>query len=276
MIIDSHQHFWQYDPQRHAWIDDSMHAIQHSFMPPDLEPMLQANGVDGTVLVQVEQTPAENTFFLQLASQFSWIKGVVGWVDLQADDIIEQVAELRQHPLLKGFRHIAQGEPDPGFLVRPEVVRGIQALGQAGFTYDILIYPHQLEAAIGLVAQCPDQPFVLDHLAKPYIKAGDIQGWQQSISRLSTYENVCAKLSGLVTEAHWQQWQPADIYPYLEVALDCFGPKRLMWGSDWPVCLVAASYTQVLQLVRECIRPLSASEQQAIMGGNAALFYGCT
>lgn len=275
MTLDAHQHFWQYDPQRHAWIDETMHAIQRSFMPDDLQPLLQANGVEGTILVQVEQTLAENTFFLELASRFHWIKGVVGWIDLQAAEIEAQLAALSVYPLLKGFRHIAQGEPDPHFLVRKEVVRGIKALGKAGFTYDILIYPHQMEAAIGLVAQCPDQPFVLDHLGKPYIRTGDIDGWRKDISRLSANENVWVKLSGLVTEADWNTWQPADIFPYLEVALECFGPKRLMWGSDWPVCLVAADYGRVLQLVRDFILPLSPSEQQGIMGDNCAAFYKC-
>lgn len=275
MLLDAHQHFWQYDPQRHAWIDESMQSIRRSFMPPDLEPLLQVNGVQGTVLVQVDQTQLENRFMLELAAANPWIKAVVGWIDLQAPDVQEQAQALQAYPLLRGFRHVAQAEPDAQWLCRPEVVRGIRAIGKLGFSYDILIYPHQLEAAIQLVQQCPDQPFVLDHLAKPYIREKDINGWRRLVQRLSAYENVFAKLSGLVTEAHWQHWQLMDIYPYLEVALQTFGTARLMWGSDWPVCEVAASYQQTLDLVQAFIAPLTAAEQAAIMGGNAARFYEC-
>jgi L-fuconolactonase len=275
MIIDAHQHFWQYDAERHSWIDESMAPIRRSFMPADLKPLLRQAGVAGTILVQVDQTLAENDFFLELAQSNPWILGVVGWIDLQAKDIEEQLEALRSKTLLKGFRHIAQAEPDFLFLAKPSVVSGIKALSKKGFTYDILVYPHQLPAAIELVAQCPDQPFVLDHLAKPYIKSGDIEGWQKDIQRLSTYENVWVKLSGLVTEADWEQWQPQHIYPYLEVALQVFGAERLMWGSDWPVCLVASNYQQVLQLVQEFISPLSAYEQASIMADNALQFYNC-
>lgn len=275
MILDAHQHFWQYHPERHAWIGADMRAIQRDFMPPDLEPLMAATGVSGTVLVQVDQTPAENRFCLELASRFPWIRAVVGWVDLQAPDLADTLAHLGRHPQLKGFRHIAQAEPDPMFLVQPSIVAGIRTLGRTGFTYDLLVYPHQLEAAVGLVGLCPDQPFVLDHLAKPYIRKKDMAGWKKDLQRLSTYENVSVKLSGLVTEAHWDSWQPEDIFPYLEVALQLFGPKRLMWGSDWPVCGVAATYAQVLQLVLQFIHPLSAAEKEAIMGGNAAAFYNC-
>lgn len=275
MIIDAHQHFWQYDRQRHGWINESMAAIRRSFGPQDLKPVLEAAGVAGTILVQVDQTPEENVFCLELAREHDFVLGVVGWIDLQAPDIEAQLEAMRHHKLLKGFRHIAQAEPDPLFLAKPAVVNGIKALGKGGFTYDILVYPHQLPAAIELVAQCPDQHFVLDHLAKPYIKTGDMEGWEKDVQRLATYENVSVKLSGLVTEADWEAWQPHHIHPYLEVALEAFGPERAMWGSDWPVCLVAAQYRQVLRLVQEAISPLSMHEKALIMGGNAARFYRC-
>ncbi len=271
--IDAHHHIWDYDPVQHAWIDDSMAVIQRSFTPADMEPLLQEAGIDGTVLVQVNQNLRENMVFTAAAEANPFIKGVVGWVDLLAADLEDQLDELRDLPKLKGFRHIAQAET-ADYLSRSEVVRGIRQLGKYGFTYDILIKPHQMEAAIELVRTCPAQPFVLDHIAKPYIKAGEIDAWRRALYKLGAMDNCYCKISGIITEADWHSWTPEQIRPYLDVALEAFGSRRLMFGSDWPVCLVAGSYRQVVNLAADYVQNLSVQEQQDFWGGNATRFYG--
>jgi L-fuconolactonase len=271
--IDAHHHIWDYDPVQHAWIDDSMAVIQRSFTPADMEPLLQEAGIDGTVLVQVNQNLRENMVFTSAAEANPFIKGVVGWVDLLAADLEDQLDELRDLPKLKGFRHIAQAEP-ADYLSRSEVVRGIRQLGKYGFTYDILIKPHQMEAAVELVKTCPAQPFVLDHIAKPYIKAGEIDTWRKLMYTLGAMDNCYCKISGIITEADWHSWTPEQIRPYLDVALEAFGSRRLMFGSDWPVCLVAGSYRDVVNLAADYVQNLSVQEQQDFWGGNATRFYG--
>jgi L-fuconolactonase len=271
--IDAHHHIWEYDPVQHAWIDDSMAVIQRSFTPADMEPLLQEAGIDGTVLVQVNQNLKENMVFTAAAEAYPFIKGVVGWVDLLAADLEDQLDELRDLPKLKGFRHIAQAEP-ADYLSRSEVVRGIRQLGKYGFTYDILIKPHQMEAAVELVKTCPAQPFVLDHIAKPYIKAGEIDAWRKLMYTLGAMDNCYCKISGIITEADWHSWTPEQIRPYLDVALEAFGSRRLMFGSDWPVCLVAGSYRDVVNLAADYVQNLSVQEQQDFWGGNATRFYG--
>jgi L-fuconolactonase len=271
--IDAHHHIWDYDPVQHAWIDDTMAVIQRSFTPGDMEPLLQEAGIDGTVLVQVNQNLRENMVFTEAAEANPFIKGVVGWVDLLAADLEDQLDELRDLPKLKGFRHIAQAEP-ADYLSRSEVVRGIRQLGKYGFTYDILVMPNQLEAAIELVRTCPAQPFVLDHIAKPYIKAGEIDAWRKLMYMLGAMDNCYCKISGIITEADWHSWTPEQIRPYLDVALEAFGSRRLMFGSDWPVCLVAGSYRQVVNLAADYVQNLSVQEQQDFWGGNAIRFYG--
>lgn len=271
--IDAHHHIWDYDPVQHAWIDDTMAVIQRSFTPADMEPLLQEAGIDGTVLVQVNQNLRENMVFTEAAEANPFIKGVVGWVDLLATDLEDQLDELRDLPKLKGFRHIAQAEP-ADYLSRSEVVRGIRQLGKYGFTYDILIKPHQMEAAIELVRTCPAQPFVLDHIAKPYIKAGEIEAWRKLMYTLGAMDNCYCKISGIITEADWHSWTPEQIRPYLDVALEAFGSRRLMFGSDWPVCLVAGSYRDVVNLAADYVQNLSVQEQQDFWGGNATRFYG--
>jgi L-fuconolactonase len=271
--IDAHHHIWDYDPVQHAWIDDTMAVIQRSFTPADMEPLLQEAGIDGTVLVQVNQNLRENMVFTEAAEANTFIKGVVGWVDLLAADLEDQLDELRDLPKLKGFRHIAQAEP-ADYLSRSEVVRGIRQLGKYGFTYDILVKPNQLEAAIELVRTCPAQPFVLDHIAKPYIKAGEIDAWRKLMYMLGAMDNCYCKISGIITEADWHSWTAEQIRPYLDVALEAFGSRRLMFGSDWPVCLVAGSYRQVVNLAADYVQNLSVQEQQDFWGGNAIRFYG--
>ncbi len=272
--IDSHQHFWQYTPEAFGWITNEMANIRRDFLPEDLKPEMERAGYDGCVAVQASQSEDETAFLLELTGTYDFIKGVVGWVDLQADTIEERLAYFSQFPKLAGFRHIVQAEPDDQFLLRPRFTRGIKCLRKFNFTYDILIYPHNLPVATEFVSLFPDQPFVLDHLAKPLIKDQRIEPWATDIKRLSAHGNVSCKLSGMVTEADWHRWKREDFTPYLEVALEAFGPKRLMIGSDWPVCKVAASYQEVMGMVEEYITGLSAHEQELILGRNALSFYG--
>lgn len=273
MKIDAHQHFWMYDADKHGWIDDTMHAIQKDFTPQMLEPVLHRNGFDGCVTVQVDQTEDETLEMVGLAQAHSFIKGVVGWVDLQAHQVEERLEYFAQYPIIKGFRHIVQAETDPHFLSRPQFRNGISKLRRFGFTYDILIFPHQLQSAIDFAKAFPQQPFVLDHLAKPYIKKGLIDEWRKDVQALAALDNVWCKVSGLVTEADWKEHRIADFTPYIETAAEAFGMDRLMYGSDWPVCLVAASYEHVVVLAQHHVQSYSPEEQAKFFGGNAVRFY---
>lgn len=273
MRIDSHQHFWQYDPVRDAWINDDMKGIQRDFLPVDLAPILQKHQFDGCVAVQASQSEEETNFLLALAKENAFIKGVVGWVDLMSDTIDERLDYFAAFPTLKGFRHVVQGESDPEFMLRPKFRAGIAALEAYNFTYDILIYHHQLEQAIRFVKLFPEQPFVLDHIAKPDIKNGELDEWKIAIQKLALHENVYCKISGMVTEADWQHWKPSDFTVYLDTVVKAFGVERLMFGSDWPVCLVAAQYDAMLDLVSSYFGAFSKLEQKRIFGDNAAKFY---
>lgn len=274
--IDAHQHFWKFDPVRDTWINDDMKMIQRDFLPDDLYPLLQQNDIAGCVAVQADQSEAENIFLLELAEKFDFIKGVVGWVDLESDNIMDKLAHLRQFEKLKGFRHILQAEKDDAFMLRPDFRRGIAALHHFGFTYDILIFPHHLKNAIKLVAAYPGQRFVIDHMAKPPIREQKIEEWKQDIHEIARYPNVWCKVSGMVTEADWKLWKRDDLVPYLDVVCEAFGMKRLMFGSDWPVCLVAAYYGQVVEIVKDHICSCSLDDQAALLGGNATTFYSLT
>jgi len=271
--IDSHQHFWHYHPTRDAWITDDMGAIQRDFLPGDLKPLMDANGVSGCVAVQADQSEAETSLLLDLADQYSFIRGVVGWVDLQAVDVSDRLAHFSRYPKLKGIRHIVQAEEDPRFLLRPAFMAGVEALAAYGFTYDILVKPPQLEAVTEFVASFPTQPFVIDHLAKPYIKAGAREPWANQLSAIAKYSHVYCKLSGMVTEADWAAWKPADFTFYIQHILDAFGPGRVMFGSDWPVCNVAAQYHEVVGLVGQAVDHLSPHDQELIWHRNAVDFY---
>jgi len=271
--IDSHQHFWKYDPVRYDWIDDSMSVIQKDFLPEDLAPILKANGFDGCITVQSHQSEQENEFQLTNADKHSFIKGVVGWVDLQSPNIEERLDYYQQFKKLKGFRHILQGESQRDFMLRPDFSKGISLLKKYGYTYDILILPDQLKYTAEFVAQFPNQRFLIDHIAKPNIKQKELNGWQKDIEAVSKFENVYCKVSGMVTEADWENWQLNDFNNYLEVVTNSFGTKRLMYGSDWPVCKVAADYGQVVDIVKNYFSAFSQTEQQAFFGGNAIEFY---
>lgn len=272
MRIDSHQHFWKFDPVRDAWIDSSMEKIAQDFLPKDLKPLLRQNQMDGCVAVQADQSEAETEFLLDLAEENSFIKGVVGWVDLSADDLSKRLNFFSKNPLFKGIRHILQAEKE-GFMLQDSFLKGIAQLKDFNLTYDILIYPHQLEEANKMIEKNPDQAFVLDHLAKPYIKDQKIERWTSHIKQLAKNRNVYCKLSGMITEADWNHWQAKDFDKYLSVALEAFGVDRLMFGSDWPVCLLSGSYQHVVKIVDQFIMKLNPKDQDKIMGENAQNFY---
>jgi len=273
MHVDAHQHFWIYRPEEYGWIDDSMSALRRDFLPDDLKPELISAGLDGSIAVQARQTLEETRWLLELADHSSSILGVVGWVDLRSPDVRSQLNEFARNSKLVGVRHVAQAEPDDNFLLRPDFLRGISALEEFDLAYDILIYPRHLAVAAEFVERFPRQRFVLDHLAKPAIKTGEIDSWAQGIRRLAVFPNVLCKLSGLVTEADWQHWTPEQITPYLDVAFEAFGADRLMIGSDWPVCLVAGSYTRTLGVVKDYLLKRKMDGHDAILGGNAQQFW---
>ncbi|MFD0990015.1 amidohydrolase family protein [Mariniflexile jejuense] len=273
MIIDSHQHFWQYHPVKHAWIDNAMAVIRKDFMPNDLAKVYQENGVDGCIAVEADQNPVETDFLLKLASETNFIKGVVGWIDLRSDTIESNLEARKSQEKLKGFRHVVQAETDHNFLLRPNFLRGVSLLEKHNYTYDILIFPHQLGATLEFVKRFPNQKFIIDHIAKPYIKDSFYDGWAVLMKEIAKQENVFCKLSGMITEADYNHWKPEQIHPYMNLVLEAFGSNRLLFGSDWPVCLVAGNYSKVKELVVNFISKLSANEQQNIMGANAIKFY---
>jgi L-fuconolactonase len=273
MIIDAHQHFWRYEPRAYAWIDDRMDALKRDFLPVDLVPHLDQASVEATIAVQTQHTVEETEWLLGLAGAHPFIAGVIGWVDLQADDVEATVARMSEHPALSGIRHIVQSEADDDFLLGSAFGRGIAALGPAGLAYDILIYPRHLAVAADFVARYPSQTFVLDHLAKPEIRRGAIDEWANDLRRLAAAPNVWCKLSGLVTEADWGAWTAAQIEPYLEVAFGCFGAARLIAGSDWPVCTLAADYSRTMAVVRDYVARFTSAERDAVLGGNARTVY---
>lgn len=275
MRIDSHQHFWRYSPAEYGWMDDRMTRIQRDFLPQDLAPLLAACGLDGAVAVQARSSLEETRFLLELAREHDCVKGVVGWADLCALDLDAVLDELCQEPLLRGLRHVVQDEPDDDFLRREDFQAGVRKLAARGLVYDILIYPRQLDAAVAFAAALPDQPFVLDHLAKPDIAGARTDNWRGGFRGLAAMDHVLCKVSGMVTEAKWNAWQPDDFRAYMDEALDAFGIDRLMFGSDWPVALLAADgYQDVYQLVADWAQQLSEDEQAKLFGGNAARFYG--
>jgi L-fuconolactonase len=271
--IDSHQHFWKYEESMSDWITADMAVLRRDFMPEDLEPILKESDIDGCVAVQVNQSHKENLFQLDNADSNDFIKGVVGWVDLQAAEIVDQLEELSRHAKLKGFRHILQGEQDRALMLNSSFLKGIKALANHGFTYDILIYPDQLTYVPELVSQFPDQRFVIDHIAKPDIKGGNIADWAAGIKAFQRFDNLSCKVSGMVTEADWSNWKPEDFNPYLDIIFETFGTRRLMFGSDWPVCLTAGKYKDVVSLAGNYIDKLSTTEQMLFWGGNAVEFY---
>ena len=271
--IDAHQHFWRYQPDRDGWITDEMQVLRRDFLPADLEGVLAASAFNGCIAVQADQSEHETRFLLDLARQHPFIKGVVGWVDLRSPHVEDTLERLADDPLLRGVRHVAQAEADE-FLSQDAVIRGVRALARVGLTYDILVYAHQLPATLALTARLPDQPFVVDHLAKPRIRDRVTEPWATQMKELARRPNVCCKVSGLVTQADWRGWQPEDLRPYLDVVFDAFGPDRVMFGSDWPVCLLAGSYERVVHVLEAYAAGFGPDECAALFGGNAVRFYG--
>jgi L-fuconolactonase len=274
--IDAHQHFWRYDPAAYGWIDETMTALRRDCLPAEAEREMAGAGFDACVAVQARQTLEETRWLLALADAHPSIAGVVGWIDLQADEARRQLELFADRPKLVGIRHIIQSEADDRFMLRPAFCRGLALLEEFGLAYDILVYSRHLPIAVELVERFASQRFVLDHLGKPDIRQGGLRAWERDVRALAACPNVSAKLSGLVTEADWSAWTPADIRPYLDVAFDCFGAGRLMIGSDWPVCTVAGSYARVMAVVSSYLADRPAHERDAVLGGNAQRFWNLT
>jgi L-fuconolactonase len=274
MKIDAHQHFWSYNARDYGWMGPGLESLRRDCLPAELAPLLRASSVDGTIAVQARQTVEESDALLALADQHPFIFGVVGWVDLCSARVEEDLARLARHRKFRGVRHILHDEPDDRFMLREDFRRGLGELQKFGLTYDLLLFPRHLPVACELVAEFPHQPFVLDHLAKPPIKDGRLEPWASDLRKLAAFPNVCCKISGMVTEADWQCWKPADFVPYIDVVFECFGSGRLMVGSDWPVATLAASYAQVMQIAGDYLARLSPDEQAAVWGTNAQRFYG--
>ncbi|KAF2340319.1 amidohydrolase family protein [Flavobacterium tistrianum] len=270
--IDSHQHFWKFDPVRDSWIDETMQNIQRDFLPEDLQPLLKSNQFEGCVAVQASQSEDETHFLLDLASKNDFIKGVVGWIDLRNENISERLNFFSNQKKLKGFRHVVQGEADD-FMDGAEFRRGIATLKAFNYTYDILIFERQLPAAISLAKDFPNQKFVIDHIAKPDIKSGSIESWKKGIEEITKYDNVWCKISGMVTEADWKNWKPEDLKPYLDVIFENFSVDKLMYGSDWPVLNVASDYNEVVKTLEDYISKFSVEDQNKIWFENANVFY---
>ena len=271
--IDAHQHFWRYDPREYDWIDERMGVLKRNFLPADLESELRRAGFDACVAVQARQSLEETAWLLELADRSPFIAGVVGWVELCSPDTRRQLERFAGHPKLVGIRHIVQAEPDDRFLLRPDFGRGVALLEELGLAYDILIYPRHLPVAAEFAGRFPGLRLVLDHLAKPEIKDGEIQSWARGLRTLAARPNVFCKLSGLVTEADWVHWTPAQLRPYLDVAFECFGAERLMIGSDWPVSTLASDYARTMGIVVDYLAGRPEAERNAVLGGNARRFW---
>jgi L-fuconolactonase len=270
--LDAHVHFWRYNADEYAWIDDSLAVLRRDFQPEDAAREMRGARIDGCIAVQVRQSLAETRWLLELAARYPFIEGVVGWVDVRAADLDEQLQTLSADRKLVGVRHIVQAEADD-FLQDAQFRRGVARLARYGLTYDILVYARQLPAAIEFASGLPEQRLVLDHLGKPDIRAGAFDSWRRDLDRLAALPHVFAKISGLVTEADWQRRRFEDLHRYIDAALDSFGPDRLMIGSDWPVCTVAAGYAAVLDHVRAALAPRTLAERQAVLGATARRFW---
>jgi L-fuconolactonase len=275
MRIDSHQHFWEFDKVLDtSWINDSMAVLRQDFSPKQVKPLMLENGIEGCVAVQADQTENETHYLLNLAKNHDIIKGVVGWVDFRAPDINERLEYFSEFKALNGFRHIVQAEKEDDFLLRKDFCNGISLLKKYNFTYDILIYPKHLKYAQKFVEKFPGQKFVIDHIAKPFIKDQAIDEWKEDLKVFGKYENVYCKMAGLVTEADWNNWKFEDFSSYISITLDIFGTNRVMFGSDWPVCLPSASYSQVCEIIEKNTSFLSPEEKEQLWGLNCSDFYG--
>jgi len=274
MKIDAHQHFWELSRFHYTWLDaPDLSPIRRDFLPDDLAPHLKACGIDRSIIVQTRHELQENRWTLSLCEANPFLAGIVGWVDLASRQCEEQLLEFKDHPKFLGIRHVTQDEPDDDFIVRPDVLRGLKVLEKHRVAFDLLFFVKHLKHAVTVARACPDLPLVIDHLAKPRIREQGFEDWETNFRAAAKCENVYCKLSGLVTEADWKKWKPSDLKPYIDIALDAFGPQRLMYGSDWPVCKLAAEYEQVYQALSENLSALSEGERQDIFGKTAVRFY---
>jgi L-fuconolactonase len=272
--IDAHHHLWRYTPAEYGWIDETMQALQRNFLPADLRAAMATAGVAGTIAVQARQTLEETRWLLDLADGCDAIRGVVGWAPIAGEDFPGCMEEFDGRAKLKGLRHVIQGEKDEHYILREDFNSGIRTIAGSGLVYEILIYERHLADTIYFVDEHPDQPFVLDHVGKPLIAAGVLEPWAERMMELGERENVWCKLSGMVTEADWRGWTPETLKPYLDVAVEAFGPQRLMAGSDWPVCLVASGYKQWFDVLRTYFAPFSEAERARVFGETAVEVYG--
>ena len=272
-MIDSHQHFWQVGRFDYPWMTTDLGVLYRDYLPDDLGPILRSNGVEKTVLVQASNSVAESLWLLNLSDENRFIAGVVGWVDLMSPDIEVQLVQLTAHPKFKGVRHLVESEPHDDWLIQPAVLSGLKRLSTYGLSYDLLVHTRHLKYVPRVVESCPELALVVDHLAKPPIAKNEIDAWSQAFKPLASYPNVHCKLSGLVTEANWTSWQTDDLRPFVDFALESFGPERLMFGSDYPVCLLASSYDRVLASFQEILKSLNDDEREKIFSKNAARFY---
>jgi len=272
MTIDAHVHYWQFDPVRDAWITEAMTVLRQDYLPQQAKSVFAENAVDACIAVQADQSETETDFLVELAVQNPFIKGLVGWVDLSSDSIEERLAYYSRFPIIKGWRHIVQAEP-MDFLQREDFRRGIKALRMYSYTYDVLVYHQQLKPALAFMHAFPDQRFIIDHCAKPAIAKKEIGEWAKYMKEMAQHPDVYCKLSGLLTEAAWNDWTPADFYPYLDTVFDCFGTERLLFGSDWPVMLLSGTYRQWKSLLETYMKNCSDTERQNIFGANAVRCY---
>lgn len=273
MHLDAHQHFWRYDPKAYAWMTEQMGALRRDYLPAELRPLLDGVGFGGSIAVQARQMVEETEWLLRLADKHDFIQGVVGWVDLRSPEVSRQLERYAAHPKLVGVRHVVHDEPDDRFMLLPDLRRGIAQLSDYDLTYDLLLFPRHLPTALRLVAEFPFQPFVLDHIGKPDIKGSVVSPWKDDLQALASFPNVCCKLSGLVTEARWGQWQQGDFRRFLDIVFAAFGPDRLMIGSDWPVCTLSGSYSDTMHIVMDYVGQFPPSVQEDVLGANCARFY---
>jgi L-fuconolactonase len=276
MILDAHHHLWKFNDAEYGWMDETMSILKRDYLPADLEKQLDGPGVSGTIAVQARQTVEETRWLLEMAGQHSFIKGVVGWVDICSDQLSKQLDQLSSHPLLVGVRHVIHDEPDDDFMLRPAFIKGMEKLVQHNLTYDLLIFPRHLQRAIDLVSLFPDQRFILDHMAKPQIRSGILVPWQEEMAALADLPNVWCKVSGMVTEANIEQWKYEDFIPYLDTVAETFGPDRIMIGSDWPVCRLAGEYQQIMDIPVRYFNALDPDEKEKVFGLNCADCYELT
>ena len=276
MRIDAHQHFWIFDPPEYPWMDSDMQVLRRDWLPDDLRPLLEARGIDACIAVQARVRETETDFLLMLATQYAWIGAVIGWVDLHAGDLEQRLARWADAPKLRGFRHPLQDEPDVGaFVNNPAFRHGVRQLQRLERIYEVLVFAHQLDAVRTFCGDCDAHWLVLDHLGKPAIRKRDHAAWRRSLEPIAAMPHVMCKISGLVTEAidATGQFEAVELRPYLDTALELFGPQRLMFGSDWPVCLLATPYARVASIVESWAAQLSVSEREALWGGNAQKIY---